>query len=369
MTIQYLGYRKKNPWVVTWRSAWTKRKHTKGFPTEQEATNFEQARTEVLAREQAVFRRRKKAQTNTRSRITVKELMESYFALAQANPTTIRQSRYHAAHIIAPFGGRLASQLAREDILNFSEAQKLRGIAQTTINRRVSILRAALNWGVRNGLLSVNPLHDLRMPRARARRLAPPTAPEINAILAAAAPHVQRVIIVGIYTGARIGPSELFRLKWRDVDLEQAMIRMPSAHKNDRQDARDVPIRRALLPLLREWRQQDAARGIATVISWRGRPVCSIARAWRTALEKAGIQRRIRPYDLRHAYATYALAGGADIKTIADLMGHTDASMILKTYQHVLDSQRREAQEAMPDILRLEERRRRCTPPGLRMVA
>lgn len=147
------------------------------------------------------------------------------------------------------------------------------------------------------------------------------------------------------------------------------MIRMPSAHKNDRQDARDVPIRRALFPLLREWRQQDAAQGIATVISWRGRPVRSIARAWRTALEKAGIQRRIRPYDLRHAYATYALAGGADIKTIADLMGHTDASMILKTYQHVLDSQRREAQEAMPDILRLEERRRRCTPPGLRLVA
>ena len=233
----------------------------------------------------------------------------------------------------------------------------------------MSVLRAAINWGVRNELLPANPLADLRMPRARARRTAPPSPPEINAILAAAAPHVQRVIVLGMYTGARIGPSELFRLEWRDVDLEQAMIRMPSAHKNNRQDARDVPIRRALLPLLRQWRQQDAARGIATVISWRGRPLRSITRAWHTALEKAGIERRIRPYDLRRAYATYALAGGADIKTIADLMGHTDASMILKTYQHVLDSQRREAQEAMPDILRLDSAPLREQPPGLQRAA
>ena len=45
------------------------------------------------------------------------------------------------------------------------------------------------------------------------------------------------------------------------------------------------------------------------------------------------------------------------------------ARMILKTYQHVLDSQRREAQEAMPDILRLENERARRWPPGLQRAA
>ena len=368
MPIQHCKYRHENPWVVTWKSA-TGGKLTRSFFTREEAEIFDRIQAEIAAQEKAALRRRGAGRVTRRNRISVDTLLDSYFALAHSNPTTIKQSGYHAAHIRAAFGKRLAGQLRKQDILNFSEAQKLRGVAQITINRRVSILRAALNWGVRNELLPANPLADLRMPRARARRTAPPSPLEINAILAAAAPHVQRVIVLGMYTGARIGPSELFRLEWKDVDLEQAMIRMPSAHKNDRQDARDVPIRQALLPLLRQWRQQDAALGIATVISWRGRPVRSITRAWHTALEKAGIQRRIRPYDLRHAYATYALAGGADIKTIADLMGHDDASMILKTYQHVLDTQRREAQEAMPDILRLENGPLRNQPPGLQKAA
>lgn len=364
MTVQHLGYRKSNPWVVTWRNIWTKRKSAKGFPTEKEARDFERVQMEIAAQEKALLKKRRKTRDKTRSKISVRELLESYFTLAHTNPTTIKQSRYHAVHVVALFGERKAAQLTVQDILNFSEAQKLREVAQTTINRRVSILRAALNWGVRNGLLSENPLRELRMPKARARRIAPPTSQEINAILTAAAPHVQRVIILGMYTGARIGPSELFCLKWADVDLDNAMIRMPSAHKNQREDGRDVPVRNALLPFLRVWFQQDAKRGVEHVIHWDGRPLRSIAKAWKTALKRAGISRRIRPYDLRHAYATYSLAGGADIKTVAELMGHTDASMILKTYQHVLDSQKRAAVEAMPDILRLGDIIRR-RPPGL----
>lgn len=103
---------------------------------------------------------------------------------------------------------------------------------------------------------------------------------------------------------------------------------------------------------------RDAAAGIRHVISWGGRPVRSICRAWHTALTRAGIGRRIRPYDLRHAFATYALAGSADIGSVARLMGHTDASMILKTYQHVQDAQKRAAVEAAPDILDLAKRQR-----------
>jgi len=68
-------------------------------------------------------------------------------------------------------------------------------------------------------------------------------------------------------------------------------------------------------------------------------------------LALTGIGRRIRPYDLRHAYATYAIAGGADIKSVAEVMGHADASMILKVYQHVQFCQKQKAVEVVPDLL------------------
>lgn len=357
MGIRFHEYRKK-PWVVTWRNPWTGKKHTNAFCSESEATAFATAQTELAAREKAMLRktRRKKQQ---HGRIRVSELLETYFLNAQTNPLTKRQAQYHASHILAAFGKRVSADLERQDILNFSQAQQERGIAPTTIYRRVSILRAALNWAAQNGLLRENPLRDLRLTRAKSRRIAPPTPQEARALLEAAASHVQRVIILGLCAGPRIGPSELFRLEWKDVDFSTAMLRMPSAQKTECPDGRDIPIRSGLVQIMQEWHQHDEPLGITHVISWAGRPLRSICRAWHTALFKAGINRRIRPYDLRHAFATYALAGSADIGSVASLMGHTDASMILKTYQHVQDTQRRAAVEAAPDILGLAHRDRK----------
>lgn len=351
MGIRFHEYRKK-PWVVTWRNPWTGKKHTKSFCTENEAITFDRTQAELAAKEKALLRRARHKKQKA-GRIRVSELLEAYFLNAQTNAITKRQSRYHASHILAAFGKRESTNLDRQDILNFSQAQQERGIALTTIYRRVSILRAALNWAVRNGLLENNPLRDLRLPRSKARRIAPPTPAEARAILSAAAPHVQRVVILGLFAGPRIGPSELFRLEWKDVDFSTAMLRMPCAAKNDREDGRDIPIRKGLIKIMRAWHQHDKIRGISHVISWGGRPLKSICRAWHAALLRAGVERRIRPYDLRHAFATYALAGSADIGSVASLMGHTDASMILKTYQHVQEAQKRAAVEAAVDILEL----------------
>lgn len=351
MGIKFNEFRKAKKWIVTWRNPWTGKKHTRGFDEKCHAEAFESAQAELAAREKILLKKARKKKQET-EKIRVNELMEKYFRLAHSNPVTIRQTQYHANHIISVFGSRLVSQLTPQDVFNFSEAQLLRGIAQTTVNRRVGILRAALNWGVRNGLMAKNPLHSVRLPKGHAQRIAPPSMRELRQILDTAAPHVKRVIILGLYAGPRIGPSELFRLEWKDVDLQNAVIRMPGAKKNYFEDGRDVPIRSGLIKIMTEWEKHDLEKGISTVISWGGKPVRSISRAWHTALAKAGIMRRIRPYDLRHAFATYALAGSADIGSVASIMGHTDASMILKTYQHVQDSQKRMAVEAAPDLIK-----------------
>lgn len=61
--------------------------------------------------------------------------------------------------------------------------------------------------------------------------------------------------------------------------------------------------------------------------------------------------RRIRPYDLRHAHATEALAHGADVKALSENMGHADTTMIFRHYQHVLVRQREEALSSVPDLV------------------
>ncbi len=89
---------------------------------------------------------------------------------------------------------------------------------------------------------------------------------------------------------------------------------------------------------------------MAYLIHHNGKPVQKIKTAWLSALRRAGITRRIRPYDLRHAFATELIAGGVDIGTVANLMGHSSPTMILNHYQYVMDGQKRAAVEALPNL-------------------
>ena len=95
---------------------------------------------------------------------------------------------------------------------------------------------------------------------------------------------------------------------------------------------------------------EDTAHNMEYVIHYKEKPVKSIKTAWRKTLERAGIARRIRPYDLRHAFATELIAAGADIGTVAKLMGHSSPTMILTHYQFVMDKQKKEAIEMLPEI-------------------
>ena len=79
------------------------------------------------------------------------------------------------------------------------------------------------NFGKKEGYLS-SAIESCSVSKERVRRTPPPSVSELNALLRVAAPHIQRVILLGIYTGARIGPSELFSLKWDDVDLTRGVI-------------------------------------------------------------------------------------------------------------------------------------------------
>ena len=101
---------------------------------------------------------------------------------------------------------------------------------------------------------------------------------------------------------------------------------------------------------MREWRDADLSEGINHIINYMGKPVASIKRAWANTLQKAGITRRILPYDLRHAFATELIAQGVDIGTVAKLMGHSSPNMIYQHYQYVLNKQKIAAVEALPDF-------------------
>ena len=349
MPVVCLKYKRK-PWVVKYREPWSGRPRQRAFAVEAEARAFEDAQASLYERERAIIKAVRRRRTQGRpASLTIAEVLDRYLD-SLGNPSTRAASAYHLRLFADIYGQRKAHCLTLEDVGAFLTLQQQRGVSKSTACRRMGIVRAAYHWAARWGLLPTNPLAGLQLASPAPQTPDPPTAREARMLYATAAPHVQRVIALGMATGARIGPSELFRLRWTDIDTRGAVLRMPNAAKGARAEAREVPLRQDVLRLLRRWEAEDAALGCPWVIHYRGRPVRSISRAWRNTLRRAGIERRIRPYDLRHAFASRALDHDADLKCVAEVMGHSDEKMIVRFYRHTSAKARRKAVNAAPSL-------------------
>lgn len=208
-----------------------------------------------------------------------------------------------------------------------------RQIKKTTVHRELCIIRAILNWGVRRRILSVSPMAGYEMPRRDDQIVLPPTQDEFAAIIKHAAPHCRRMIIISYYTGLRPGREEAYSLKWEHVDLKAGTITIVSAKKGGI-PLRVVPINQEFDSHLQEWKKDDIKDKINHLIHWHGRPIkTSMKTAWAAAKKRAGITRPIRPYSLRHKTVSDMLAGGADVGSVAQIVGHKDPQMTLKVYQ------------------------------------
>ena len=224
MGLRFVEYRRRQ-WVLRYRDPWSGKQRIKSFSTEGEARQFEAVQAEMHIRERELMRRAKRRMSSaSATKATVAELLERYAGTLE-NPTTRSTTTQHAEPLTAIFGHRRAHCVTCDDVLAWCEVQRQRGVGQSTVHRRVSILRAAYGWAVRARLLLSNPLVSLRIAKPKAQRIAPPSVKEARLLYDAAAPHIQRVIVLGMATGARIGPSELFRLRWSDVDVGTGVIR------------------------------------------------------------------------------------------------------------------------------------------------
>jgi integrase len=245
------------------------------------------------------------------------------------------------------------ADLSRAKLKEMERAMRESGMKQNTVQRRVSIVLSCLNWCVDEEIIAENPLQGYRCRRGEDLKLIPPTPDEVALIYTHALPHIRRAL--AWYLGVRPGASELFRLAWKDVDLDNRMIRVWSAKKNTDMVIRELDLVDELATPLAVWKAEDMAIGTPWVVHYRGAAINSIKTAWRTTLDNAKITRRIRPYDLRHAFATQALAEGADIKAVSEVMGHNSTAMILKHYQHVLNRQKKHALNVVPKFSITEE--------------
>lgn len=335
----------QKPWQVYWNNPFTGKRECESFADKHEAEKKDSLIKHRLKFERESFR---PAQEEQRDALTLEAVYTAYLREKQFSRRSLECQLDAMRLALTMLGQKPISEINQSDLESVLSAEAAKGVKPVTVRNRMRVLFTVMRYAYSHGYCSLPRFPKL--PPAVYQRFIPPTPDEISAMLFVAPEHIQRVIIIGSQCGVRIGSSELFQLKWQDVDFGKRLLRVHGSHKNVNAPYREVPIREELIGIFRQWRETDATIGCDQIIHWQGNPVKSIKRSWATTLALAGIERRIRPYDLRHAFATELIAAGVDIGTTANLMGHSGASMLLKHYQYVMDSQKRKAVENLPHV-------------------
>lgn len=236
-----------------------------------------------------------------------------------------------------------------------------------------SVLRAGLADAVRWGLVGRNVAAEVEPPRQSKRRFQPITEEHAKAILEAIRGHrLEGLFYMALATGLRLG--ELLALKWSDVDSD---ARTASIHqslqwvrgeplllppKNER-SIRRVPLPDEAVQMLRAHRRRQLEERLVAGRDWHdsgfvftnpwGRPLkrWNVYDSFRKRLRSRRVP-HVRLHDLRHAYATFLLAIGVDLKRISEMLGHAQISTTADVYAHVQPALLREAADAMDAVLR-----------------
>ena len=269
------------------------------------------------------------------SKYEFRELAQLYLEAKQAHTSTVNYN-----NSIYMFRGSILPTLAALNGAHISHAvldryvnRRARSVKLVTIHRELCNIRAVLNWSVRRKLLSRSPMVGWDMPTRDDAIIQPISQEELERIIAHSAIHLQRAMLLAYFLGVRPGAVELFSIRYSQINWSAGTLRVVSAKKGGA-TSREVPIHESLLLPLRTWYEEDGSQDDAHIITWRGKPIRSVTRAFNNAKKRAGISGRKLPlYALRHTFVTTLLHSGADIHTIASISGH-DPETLLKHYAH-----------------------------------
>ena len=224
----------------------------------------------------------------------------------------------------------------------FVYAQKDQGMSAATIRRRISAIRTWYRFLLSEGAVKSDPSERLETPRGWRSLPDVLTVAEIEQLIGTISldeplAFRDRALLELAY-GAGLRVSEWCSIGVKDVLLDELVVRVFGKGGKER----IVPIGRkasgAVAMYLRELRPQlEKGQGEGKLfLNSRGAPLRRMT-AWTVLakyVEMSGIKKPITPHTLRHSFATHLLEGGADLRAVQEMLGHSDISTT-QLYTHI----------------------------------
>jgi integrase len=209
-------------------------------------------------------------------------------------------------------------------------------VAPATVNRALTTLKKLFHHAEKCGYGISNPTRGVEFLNEGPGRMRVVSFEEQLAYLARTSQPLKDIAQIILDTGLR--PEEVFRIRIENLDFDARTIFNPFG--KTKAARRKVTMTADVAELLK--RRAKTAKG-PFVFPSKGnpdRPIGSVRKAHDVAVEKAGIKDHFRLYDLRHTFATRAVAAGVDLPTLSAILGHTSIQMTMR-YVHPAEEQKR----------------------------
>ena len=288
------------------------------------------------------------SQGNPGRRKTVAELCEAFlqdrYGAHQTSYT--RTHRERLQWWCGKIGELRVSQVTPAE-LSVCRDELAKTVTPATVHRYLAALSSAFTWACQDERqwLRDNPVRRVARPkdhrplevRERCRFLSEDErARLLQACRDSRSSWLYGVVLVALCTGGRQG--EVLKLHWKDIDLNHRHVWFRGTKNGE---DRRVPLVGPVVEVLRE-RQHSQVTPHPEMLLFPapcGTKPVDIRTAWRTAIQKAGIE-NFKFHDLRHTTASYLRLNGASLADIADVLGHKSLA-VTRRYAHLDDSYQR----------------------------
>jgi len=243
------------------------------------------------------------------------------------------------------------TKVSRDDIINFIEKRKKEGINEKSIAHSITVLRGFYKFLLIEKKINKNPMETIEMPKI------PKTLPKVLSF-----EEVERLLDIPLKdkydfrnkamlevmyaTGMRI--SELISLTYTQVDLDSNIVMVVGKGGKERMIPLGDYATEALRIYIDMYRPKLLKKPSDYIfLSVRGDKMSRQAffKIVKAEAKKRGIKTDFSPHTLRHSFASHLLMNGADLRSIQELLGHSDISTT-QIYTHVSDKVREETYHA-----------------------
>lgn len=255
---------------------------------------------------------------------------------------------------LAAHGVDSVSEVSIHELRGWLAGLQQEGAARATIGRRASVVRNFFRWALRQGHIAADP--SLRLASPRARRALPvvlereqATALMAEAQVRAAEQEgplgVRDVALLEMLYGSGLRVAELCALDLSSIDRDRRLVRVHGKGDKDRMVPVGVPALRAVdCWLQRRGELAGPASGSALFLGARGSRIDPrvVRRLVHRHLGLVADAPDLGPHGLRHAMATHLLEGGADLRSVQEMLGHSSLATT-QIYTHVTSERLQQA--------------------------